>query len=202
MPMPFNLSEELFVWAKEYGDETLSKAEGLYYQIDYKRGKRAKLFVLLLTKLKGLGAEKGYFKAGSVKDAIIRFCLPPKHVLGNKKYANATVCVLKDLEIALIEVYGSESDYYKNNGKVRDSEPTEKSKLEISAEEEHDKPIAESIIKEFEPLPEVLPSEPVKPKRLWKDVKKELIAAGKLTEAPSDYQTDPEIDALFGIKDE
>src|SRR5271154_927744 len=111
--MLFDLSEEIEVWLQECGDQKLSKIEALYYRIDYKHGKRLRAFVVLLEKLKGLGAEKFYFKMGSTRSTIIKACLAPKRVMGGKNYATKVVCVAKDLDSAILQVYGSASDYYK-----------------------------------------------------------------------------------------
>lgn len=133
MSMPFDIKEELLVWAQQYGDETLSKQEGLYFKIDYRRGKRARLLIILLESLKNLGADKSYFKSGSFKDALIKQCLGPKHIIGKAKYSNGIDCITKELNAAIITVYGTESAHYKEHGKTRELKE-EQSELEIDAE--------------------------------------------------------------------
>jgi hypothetical protein len=133
MSVPFDIKEELILWAQTYGEEKISKQGGLYYNLDYKNGKRARLLIELLEILKELGAEKGYFKTASFKDALIKQCLGPKHIIGNKKHANGTDCLLKELDRAIVKVYGTESQYYKTTGKTRQLNE-EKSELEKEAE--------------------------------------------------------------------
>jgi len=98
-------------------------------------------------------------------------------------------------------VFGSESDYYKNNGKVRKTVKTEQSKVEKFAEEQIEK-MVEPVSKELEPLPETtpLPPSPAAPKRMWADVKKQLIAEGKLIDGPSTGEIDPEVDEILGYE--
>jgi hypothetical protein len=138
MPMPFDIKEEVIVWAREHGQETVSTAGGLYFKIDYKNGIRARLIVILVKTLRELGADKGYFKSSSFKDTLIKYCFAPKHIMGRGKHANATQCILNELDIALIQVFGTESDYYKNNGKTRNLKE-QKSESEKAAEKEHAK---------------------------------------------------------------
>jgi hypothetical protein len=98
-------------------------------------------------------------------------------------------------------VFGSESDYYKNNGKNRKIVKTKKSKVEKFAEEQIEK-MVEPISKELAPLPDIegVPPTPNAPKRMWADVRKQLIAEGKLADNPDNGETDPEVDAILGFE--
>lgn len=204
--LPFDLSEELERWKRENGTEKTSKMGATFFQIDYRSGERRRLFIVLLTKLQSLGAEKYHFKIGPARNEIIKESIGLKHVMGNKKYANATVCAANDLNSAILAVFGSDSDYYKNNGKVRKS-ILEKSDVEREADAERDKHEAireatpEPVSRELEPCAD-MPDEPPKPKKMWKDVQKELIASGRLVEEPIHYEEDPEIKKIFGTEDE
>ena len=210
MALNGDLAEELILWAEEYGTLTTAKSGALYSKFNYKNGERARDLVELIQKLKDLGAEKGMFKGGPTKDAIISTCIPPKHCFDTpKKYGRACVCVAKEIDSAVLKVFGSESEYYKKNGQTRQlvSEQSElvKQALEEEAQKTAGEAIAEVIAEtstpsEYDELPPGEAYPPPPPKRKWKDVEKELIAAGKLVEDNTSYSIDPEILAEFGIK--
>lgn len=201
MASTYDLSEELIMWAKLYGKEKTAKSGGLYYGFDYKRGERAKALVYLIETLKDLGAEKGTFKGGPTRDVIIRFCLPPKHQFDRpKKYGRACLCVAKELDTAVLEVFGSESDYYRKNGQTRNI-VLEKSDAEMEHElleaEDPDK-----IIEEVKVVPNVAaaPVYEAVPKKKWKDIEKQLIESGQLVKEDPNHGIDAELADLFGIK--
>lgn len=129
----FNLKEELQQWAETYGEEKTSKVDAIYWRIDYKHGRRRKLFVILLNHLKELGADKDIFTSGPKRDQIIKFSIAPKSVLGSK-YGGAVICAARDLDGAVRDVFGTDSQYYKENGKTR-TKKEEKSKKKLSLEE-------------------------------------------------------------------
>ena len=200
------LHEELERWAEEYGKERTAKSGAMYYAFDFQGRHREQCLVILISRLKELGAEKGSFKAGPTRRSIIEFCLPPKHTyLIPAKYGRACTCVAKELDRAVLKVYGSESDYYKKNGETRniEVEQTDLEKQAVELEALEQKVYEDALKREATntPVPEetvVFPPPP--PRKKWKELKKELIASGQLVEEQSNSEVDPEMAKLFGIK--
>jgi hypothetical protein len=187
MPATFDIKEEIIVWSEQYGTKTLSDAGGLHYRINYKNGERIRLLIVLLNTLKELGADKGFFKTSLFKDTLIGQIWPPKHRVGSKKHANMTQCTLKDLDRAIIEVYGTESDYYKKNGRTREL-GEEESESEKEAKETHKEIVGEQT-----------ESEPVSQPTFEKEFDPSSI---KDNTAPREDAIDPEMAKLLGYEND
>lgn len=131
MQLPFILEEELIKWKQDCGNDRTSKKGTQYRAIDCK--KRASLFIILLNNLKELGATKDYFK--SKRDQMVKATVPPKGSVPSKTYRSLMRSGYKDLDYAMVAVFGTESDYFRKNGKVRDSfQEIEKTELEEKIE--------------------------------------------------------------------
>jgi len=198
------LKEELMLWAKNHGKEMTAKSGALYYGFDFKSRERERCLAILVNHLKELGAEKGAFKGGPTKNTIVEFCLRPKHTYAtNAKYNMAFICVEKELERVVLDVYGSESEYSKKHGVTRVSCEVSKSEAELKYETWYASEMKnyEMAIKDraANPALDVKVEPPVPPKK-WEDVKKELIASGQLIEEESTYQVDADVFASLGIK--
>jgi hypothetical protein len=204
MSHTYDLKEELILWAKEYGQERTAESGAMYYGFDFRARKREQCLVILIQRLKELGAEKGTFKGGPTRNAIVEFCLRPKHTyLTNARYTMASICVEKELERALLEVYGSESEHYKKHGTVRIPCTVHKTEAEL----QYDIWYAEELTrynaaqKDRASNPVLAAStEPPVPPRKWEEVKKDLIASGQLVEGEYEYKADAEVFAALGIK--
>jgi hypothetical protein len=119
MALPFNLSEELEVWAQKYGKETRGTWGSVYHKIEYQDGVRIKFLTELLTRLQELGAKKDYFRTVSIRNQIIEKCVGPTYVVRGAKRRFVIGKTANDLDAAIIKVYGTDSSYFEKNGKAR-----------------------------------------------------------------------------------
>jgi hypothetical protein len=177
---PYDLLEEVLEWKETYGKKKTSKLGSTFYEINFKNEERRKLFVILIEILKEWKTPKDFYSSGPNKDIIFKNCLPPRRTMGGSKYSKAIDAIAKDLQNAVRDVYGTELNYYKNNGKVR--KKNKKASPSI-LEEQADQVQVEEIKKVSVPKP------PPAPK---KTIKKEPV------ESEDRDVLDPEWDAALG----
>lgn len=142
--LAFNLAEEILKWKEEYG-ATGQDSHGVPYPyIEW--AKRKDLLIILLTSLKELGAEKGHFKSARFRDPIVKACTGPKGAISKKAYTTGMKLGYEDLDRAILDVFGTDSDYYKKHGKQREPIAEEaESRLEAKVIADSEKEAEEKV---------------------------------------------------------
>lgn len=191
--LAFNLAEEILRWKEEYG-ATGQDSHGVPYPyIEW--GKRKELLIILLTTLKEMGAEKGHFKSARFRDPIVKACTGPKGAISKKAYTTGMKLGYEDLDRAILEVFGTDSDYYKKHGKSRITLTieTEESSLEAKVKDDSDK---EAETKIDPPSAIRTPENTVESKPIKK------FDPSKSDVPEVDDMVDPEMAELLGYNDE
>lgn len=211
MSKNYILKEELQKWIQTSGDEITSESGYVYYQIDYKHKKRRKAFVTLIEHLIKLGESKGFFTSGPSRDRILEFSIAPKCVL-KKKYGWAFTCAIRDLDLAIGDVFGTESEYYEKNGKVRveikelkpDSVSLEEKIKQETEQDEIEQEIEQkaTIKAEEKKVEKTLPPPVVYPKPVYKKFHESMTQQEGVEPMPETEPCyDPEMRKWLGYKD-
>jgi len=182
------LEDELIKWVEEYGEDYTNEKGYTTHTINLK--KRKELFTILLNTLKDLGAEKDNFKNGPTRDKIVKASAGAKTSYKSKKTYNTIMsCGFKDLDRAIYSVFGTDSEYRKNEPEkiVEESKvPSLQEKIENELESEMDKAdISEPVKTEVETL------------------FTKVFDPSRVTDEPTVIDnTDPEMDKFLGFDDE
>ena len=190
--LPFDLAEEVLKWKEEYGATGQDSHGCPYPYIEW--AKRKDLLVILLTSLKELGAEKGHFKSARFRDPIVKACTGPKGAISKKAYTTGMKLGYEDLDRAILDVFGTDSDYYKKHGKQREPIAEEnESSLEAKVKDESDKEADQKI----DP-----PSAVRTPENTVEDKPIKKFDPSKSDVPEVDDMVDPDMAELLGYNDE
>lgn len=122
--MSFNgsLPDEILLWLDEEGRDAVSEG-GVPYKKIGKEVRVGKL-VMLLTRLKEMGAEYDYFTNANCLE-IAESCIPYQQSIGVREWKKQRLYVLKDIHKARVKVYGPSG---------RENDPIQRGREEIEGE--------------------------------------------------------------------
>lgn len=147
--MLFNLKEEVLQWKEEYGTDAVNSRGVPYKKIDPKNLRES--MIVLVEKLKALGAEKNYFYPSTVQNIIANECVAPQGAITADAYRIGRKKAWEALDVALIKVYGTDSEIRKRQG-----EAAKVAKPEVNPEREKTEAALEKRAEERIELPAVI----------------------------------------------